>query len=438
MPLFWLYKNTMSLAKPVIHGLVKKRMKKGKEDPARIEERFGFASRPRPAGHLLWVHVASVGEAQSLLIFIHEFLKQNTQAHVLVTSITTTSAAFLASRLPERTIHQYLPIDRPTWVKRFLNHWTPDVILWAESELWPVLLHEIGNRHIPMALINARMSPKSFRNWQKIRSSAENILQNFTLILTQSDNDAACYEHLGGRSVTTVGNIKFAANPLPCDAAALKDMQDAIGTRPVWVYASTHDGEEELAIKTHIVVSDTIPDLLTIIVPRHPERRHDISTLCDRFSMPYALRGTGENLPDAKAQVYIADTLGELGLFYRLTPVAVIGRSFSKDGGGGHNPLEAALLDCAILHGPHVQNLPDIFTPMDACGAARCVDTAEGLATVLQEILTHPDICRTLQSKARQFAQSQSDVLNKVIEELEPLFLFANMPLMQPIKKDAP
>lgn len=437
MPLFWLYKNTMVLAKPVLHGLIKKRMKRGKEDPARIEERFGFPSHMRPDGHLLWVHVASVGEAQSLLILIHEFLRQNTDAHVLVTSITTTSATLLSSRLPDRAVHQYLPIDRPTWVRRFLSHWRPDIVLWAESELWPVLLHEIGKRHIPMALINARMSPKSFRNWQKIRRSAENILQNFTLILTQSDHDAACYEHLGGRSVTTVGNIKFAAHPLPYDPAALEKLQAAAALRPVWVYASTHDGEEELAIKTHMAVAAAIPDLLTIIVPRHPERRDEIRALCDTYSMAHTLRGTDKNLPDNATQIYIADTLGELGLFYRLAPVAVIGRSFSKDGGGGHNPLEAAQLDCAILHGPHVQNLSEIFTPMDGCGAARRIDTPESLATALQELLTTPNICRDLQDKSRQFAQSQTNVLNKVIEELEPLFLFASMPLMQPMEKDA-
>ena len=431
MPLFWLYKKTMTFGKPVIHGLIQSRLKKGKEDPERVEERFGRTTRLRPEGPLLWIHVASVGEAQSILILVDMFLKQNPDAHVMVTSITTTSAALLESRLPDRAFHQYLPVDRPKWVRRFLDHWQPTIILWAESELWPALLAEIGKRHLPMALVNARMSPRSFRNWSRARPLAESILKSFTVILTQTDTDRDYYMRLGGRSVVTTGNIKFAAQPLPAETTQLDQLKAAIGNRPCWVYASTHDGEEELALETHAALTATFPDLLTIIIPRHPERRNDIFNILDNARIPYMFRGINKAPPTETTQIYVADTLGELGLFYRLSPIACIGRSFSRDGGGGHNPLEATLLNAAVLHGPHVQNLQEIYAAMDAAGAALKLGTPNDLVPVLRELLSNNIALKNLQQKGYDYAHNHTNVLNKVIEELEPLFLLASLPLLK-------
>lgn len=228
MPLFWLYKRTMTFGKPVIMGLLNQRLKNGKEDPDRIQERFGQPNRSRPENSpLMWVHVASVGEAQSMLHLINLFLDQNKTGSVLVTSITRTSAALLEKRLPHRAFHQYLPVDRPKWVKRFLDYWHPDLVLWAESELWPSILSEIGKRHLPMALINARMSPNSYKNWSRAKNMAQNILSAFTIILTQTDTDKNYYLNLGARSVTTIGNIKFAvrsgaASGAECDGFQIK------------------------------------------------------------------------------------------------------------------------------------------------------------------------------------------------------------------------
>jgi 3-deoxy-D-manno-octulosonic-acid transferase len=432
MPLSWIYKRTMTFGKPVIMGFLNQRLKNGKEDPERLQERFGMPSRSRPENSpLMWVHVASVGEAQSMLHLIDLFLEQHQTGSVLVTSITRTSAALLEKRLPARAFHQYLPVDRPKWVKRFLDYWQPTLILWAESELWPSILSEIELRHIPMALINARMSQKSFKNWSRVKGLAQDILATFTVILTQTDIDKNYYTELGARSVITTGNIKFAAIPLPCDADDLKSLQIAIGNRPLWVYASTHAGEEELAAKVHSDICTFIPELLTIIIPRHPERRADILKSLEPFGLNITPRSQHKILPNTKTDIYVVDTLGELGLFYRLSPLSVIGRSFSTDGGGGHNPLEAAQLKSAILHGPHVQNLSDIYTPMMEAGATLCLKSPEDLAPAIRAFLTDKESLNKLSEKGYNYSQSQTQILSNVIEELEPVFLLAELPVLK-------
>ncbi len=432
MPLFWLYKRTMTLGKPLIMSLLNQRLKNGKEDPDRLSERFGVPGRTRHENSpLLWVHVASVGEAQSMLHLIHLFLEQNTTASVMVTSITRTSAALLEKRLPARAFHQYLPIDRPKWVKRFLDYWRPDIILWAESELWPAILSEIGQRHLPMALINARMSQKSFKNWSRVKGLAENILSAFTVILTQSDQDKDYYTALGARSVSSIGNIKFAAPPLPYTEQDLQLLQSASQHRPLWVYASTHAGEEELAAETHIALNDIFPDLLTIIIPRHPERREQIKNALAPYGLKITTRTDHKILPSPDTNIYLVDTLGELGLFYRLSPLSCIGRSFSKDGGGGHNPLEAAQLGSAVLHGPNVQNLNDIYKPMDESGAALKLETPDSLAPALRQFLSDKESLKNLAEKGYSFAQGHKQILSKLTEELEPVFLLAELPVMK-------
>lgn len=432
MPLLWLYKRTMTFGKPVIMRLLQKRLKTGKEDPNRLPERFGTPSRVRPEhGPLIWVHVASVGEAQSMIQLISLFLDQNPTGSALVTSITRTSAELLENRLPARAFHQYLPVDRPKWAKRFLNYWHPDMILWAESELWPVIISEIGKRHIPMALVNARMSRRSFQNWSYAKGTAATILSAFNIILTQTDQDQEYYRKLGARSVRTVGNIKFASPALPYIEFDLQLLRNAVGDRPVWVYASTHAGEEELATKTHIALQETYPNLLTIVIPRHPERVVSINKSLEKYGLTLSNRTKNRIPPHAGTEIYLVDTLGELGLFYRLCPISCIGRSFSDDGGGGHNPLEAAQLGSAVLHGPHVQNLRDIYEPMDRYGAALCLDRPEKLAPALQQLLSDKESLKNLSEKGYSFAESQKEILQNVIEELEPLFLLAELPLLK-------
>jgi 3-deoxy-D-manno-octulosonic-acid transferase len=430
MALLWFYSQIMTLGKPIIMGALKNRINRGKEDPDHIQERYGMASRLRPDGELLWVHVASVGEAQSLLPLIDLYLKQNCDSSVLVTSITTTSAELLSKRLPPRAFHQYLPVDRPKWVKRFLEYWQPTLVFWAESELWPIMISEIGKRRLPMALINARLSEKSYRNWSYVRKYAEDILSAFTVILTQTESDKKFYQSLGARSVVTVGNIKFAASDLPINSNDYQVLQEKIINRPVWVYASTHAGEEELAVATHLKLKEIHPNLLTIIIPRHPDRRETIVNKISSDGLVITSRTNLKVLPKVETDIYLVDTLGELGLFYKLCPIAMIGRSFSEDGGGGHNPLEALRLGSVVLHGPNTQNLQDIYSQLHHCGVAQLIQNPDDLATTILHLLNNPNDMNNLKDRGLSFINNHNDVLKKLIEELEPVFLLAEHPVL--------
>lgn len=461
--LLGLYRAATALGAPLLRLLLALRARRGKEDPARMAERRGYPSRARPEGGLVWLHAASVGEAQSALILIDTLARKFPGTRLLVTTGTVTSAALMQKRLPEGAFHQFLPLDSPAWVGRFLDHWAPSCALWMESELWPNMLGEIRRRGIPAALVNARLSPRSARRWARAGGAAAEILSAFSVCLAQSEEDAVALRRLGARNVQVMENLKYAAAPLPCDAAALAQLRRAVGVaereqghrpqqgqevalRPLWLYASTHAGEEALACRIHTALKAEIPDLLTIIVPRHPARGPEILEICRSFGLTARRRGaaadvrkgddraeSGANegtpvLPESGDDLYIADTLGELGLFYRLAPVACIGRSFSADGGGGHNPIEAARLGCAVLHGPWVQNLEKIYAEMETQGAAIRLADAEALRTTLRRLLMQGGDLGAVQEAARAFAERKAGAAEGVLTRLEPLMTRSEPP----------
>ncbi len=405
----------------VLPLLLRWRARRGKEDPARIGERRGRAGLARPAGPLVWIHGASVGEAQSALPLVERVLAHAPACTVLVTTGTVTSAALMATRLPPRAVHQYYPLDHPAWVEAFLDHWKPDAALWMESELWPCMLRALRARRIPAALVNARLSARSARRWGLIPRTARALLETFRVCLAQSEADAHALRSLNAPAVSAPGNLKFSAAPLPGDPDALAALRAAIGDRPVWLYASTHAGEEEMACRVHRALKPGFPSLLTLLVPRHPERGARILGSCAPYGLRLRLRGAARALPAPEDDVYVADTLGELGVFYRLSPLACVGRSFSDDGGGGHNPIEPARLGCAVLHGPAVQNLAQIYGPMDAAGAARRVADEAGLVAAVRGLLDDPQDLKTLQQKGSAFAREQDGVIDRVMEALLPV-----------------
>ena len=419
-----LYASLMSAGSPVLRRLLLRRSNIGKEDAARLDERFGIYVKNRPSGPLAWFHAASVGEAQSTLILIKAMQDRTPFKNILVTTGTVSSARLMEARLPPGAFHQFYPVDQPQWVQRFLDHWQPDMVFWMESELWPNMLREIGRREIPAALINARLSAKSFQRWRLAGKSIKFLLGTFGAILAQTEEDAGYFKKLGATQVSVSGNLKYSAAPLPYDAAALESLKKSIGARPLWFYASTHAGEEDMACRLHQQLKNSIPGLLTIIAPRHPERRDSIKAACDKYSLKSRLRSTG-GAPQNDDDIYIADTMGEMGLFYRLAPVACIGRSFSNDGGGGHNPIEAAQLGCAVLHGPHVQNLSSIYAEIGKAGAALKLNDEQDFQNHLAHLLTDQGGVDALQNKAAGFVREKGRVLDTVIDGLAPLISMA-------------
>lgn len=411
------YKALTSISAPFLGIFLKKRLKAGKEHPERYQEKKAQISLARPNGKLIWIHAASVGESQSALIVIDNIQSLYHEMNILVTTGTRTSAELMEKKLPKNAIHQFAPLDHPKWVKSFLNHWKPDAALWMESELWPNMLMALKEQGIKTVLLNAHMSEKSYKSWSKAKLLSQEVLSSFRKILCQTEKDKERFENLGAINVIVTDNLKYSADPLIFNKEDLENLKKATSDRKLWLYASTHKGEEELAFKVHRELQSDYPGLLTIIVPRHPERREEISF----DNINYSFRGENKVMPTAENQIYIADTLGELGLFYKLAPIACIGRSFSEDGGGGHNPIEAAQMGCAVLHGPHVQNLQDIFDDMKTHDASVQIDHKNDFAQILKSLLSDQEKLKSLQEKAKEFSTKKTSVIKTVMVELRPI-----------------
>ncbi len=410
-----LYRAVTTAAAPLVRICLTRRRRAGKEDEERFAERFGIPSAPRPDGALVWVHAASVGESLSMLSLIARLRRDRPGLAMLVTTGTVSSARIMAERLPAGVVHQYLPVDRVAWVRRFLDHWRPDLVLWVESEFWPNILSEIGARAIPAVLVNARISPKSFAGWRRAAGMIRRLLGNFTFCLAQTADDGDKLIALGAADVRTPGNLKYAADALPVDDAALADLQTAIGDRPRWLAASTHPGEEQVVADVHRRLSARFPNLLTIIVPRHPGRAGAIAADLRHAGFSVALR-TEAAAPDGA--FYIADTMGELGLFYRLAPVVFMGGSLVPH--GGQNLLEAAKLGCAVIHGPHMVNFRAIAEEMARAGATGTAADADGIAGEVEALLADDAHLPRRARAAKRVAEANRGTLDAVMRELAP------------------
>ncbi len=359
------------LAAPLAPLLLRQRASRGKEDRARLNERLGIAGMARPDGKLIWVHGASVGESLSALPLIEKLLADGTK--VLVTSGTVTSATIMKQRLPKGALHQFVPLDTPRAVARFLDHWRPDAGLFVESDLWPNLIQGAKARGVRLALVNARISARSAERWRFARKSMAALLGAFDVVLAQDEDFAARFRALGASKVHVAGSLKADAPPLTANDGALAALRQAIGARPVLLAAQTHPGEDETILPAHDLLRAHFPTLLTIIVPRHIERAPDIAMLCGARAS--VRRSSGEAIT-ADTAIYIADTLGEMGLFYRLAPFCFIGATLVPM--GGHNPLEPAALKCAVLAGPHTANAASAYDAvLSAQGFGRVHNSAD-------------------------------------------------------------
>lgn len=409
------YQALVWFLKPGILWIIHRRIASGKEDPKRIQERYGIASIKRPQGNLIWIHAASVGEARSILILVERLLKQYPQAHILVTTHTVTSASIMAKQLPPRAMHQYIPYDRIQWVNRFLAYWNPCLVLWVESELWPTFLTTLGQKQIPVILVNGRLSQRAYQQWSKIQSLSRVVFEQFTCCLTQSKKDAQRFQSLGANNVHVTGNLKFAAHPLIVDDLALKKLKNIIKDRPVWLAASTHEGEEELVAHAHQQLRKTLPDALCIIVPRHPARATAILNILREKGLKTAQRSL-EGLPDKTTEVYLADTLGELGLFYALAPVAFIGGSLVPI--GGHNLIEAAQLNCSIIHGHHMHKSQQLEQEFAEANAAITVESWQDLAMEISDLLSDPDKQQEITQAAKAIVSRHTGVIDTVLQHV--------------------
>ncbi len=414
---FALYRGTARVATPLVLRFLRKRLARGREDAARFGERLGQAGIARPDGPLVWIHGASVGESLSALPLIEQIRARWPELNILVTTGTVTSAKLMAHRLPAGVLHQFVPVDLPGPVRRFMTYWRPALGIVIESEFWPNMLHAARAQGVELVLVNGRMSAKSFAQWRRVRPTIAHLLNLFSIVLAQSREDLRHLHTLGAAHAQRCGNLKFAAPPLAADPSELATLQTALGARPRWLAASTHPGEEILVAAAHEALSKTHPGLLTLLAPRHPGRGPEIAEMLAARGLRVARRAAGETVaPDT--DVYLADTLGELGLAYRLADVVFVGGSLVPK--GGQNILEPAKLSCAILCGPHTTNFLRVSKEMAEAGALRPVRDSAELAKAVAALLDDEPARHAMIEAAASYAQSEAGVLDDIIEALAP------------------
>lgn len=412
---FSAYRLFATAMTPCAGILLKRRLARGKEHPTRIGERRGEPGLPRPAGPLVWIHGASVGELVAALPIVERLRVR--EFPVLVTSGTVTSAELAHQRLPENAFHQFVPLDSPVYVKRFLDHWRPDLALFVESDLWPNLIFGTAERHIPLILLNGRMSERSFERWKHLPKTIETLLEQFDLCLVRTPEDAERFGALGAPRIQTTGNLKLDVPPLPADIKALTALRVAVAGRQIVVAASTHPDEEGLLLEAHQQLRLEFPRLLTIIVPRHPERGSEVAALATSLNLDTVQRSQG-TLPNAATEIYVGDTLGELGLIFRVASIVFMGGSLVAH--GGQNPIEPIKLGAPVVYGSHVENFADLYAALEKASGAGPVADAADLAARLKVLLTDNKSRARLAEAGRKTVDKLAGAADRSIASIEP------------------
>jgi 3-deoxy-D-manno-octulosonic-acid transferase len=411
-PVLSVYRLLTGLAAPLFPYLLNRRAKGGKEDPARKHERLGKPTELRPEGTLIWLHGASVGESLVLATLVEHLGGLHADWNFLVTTGTTTSAELMANRLASNARHQYVPIDTPGAARGFLDHWKPDLAIFAESEIWPNLLLETSERGIPMALVNARMNDKSLRSWRTRRATANHLFGAFNWIGAADQRTHDGLTKLLDQPIALAGNLKLEAGAQPPDTHALMTAHVNVSGRLVWLAASTHEGEEETVLKAHDILLEAHPDCLLILAPRHPERGKAIARMVRAHGYGCAQRSKNE-IPHTNDRVWLADTLGEMPLWFTVAPAALIAGSL-KPGIGGHNPIEASQAGSTVITGPYFPSFQDLYDSFRANDAAIIVKDATELAAAVETVWDHRG--PTPDDAARAIAQSSGGALQTTID----------------------
>lgn len=410
------YRGVAALAAPLVWYRVSRKLARHGVSPARRRERLGHATLPRPDGRLIWFHAASVGESLSVLALARRMMERDPGAQVLITSGTASSAEILERRMPDGCRHQFAPLDQGSALKRFLAHWKPDAAIFVESELWPQMLVAAHKAGVPLALVNARLSKTSLKNWHRFDATARYLLGLFAVIRTQDQRTLDGLLDLGAdpARVARGPNLKAMSDPLPVDDRAYAEVEAAYSGL-TWVAASTHPGEEEKVIDAQLRLRDLIRGPRLILVPRHPERAADIAAMVEAKGL--TCRRRSQSRDPGVAEVYIADTLGEMGLWYELASVVFMGGSLGR--AGGHNPYEPAQMNCALLSGRRVANFADVYDAFVEAGAVRMIKNPKELAEQVALLLTDLEEQRGQKSVALSLAQSQLEQLDGLAELLD-------------------
>lgn len=410
-----IYRFLSTLFLPIIFVIILLRVLQKKENKNRLFERFGFASK-NPSNEVIWLHAVSVGETNSALILVEELLKILPKNTILFTTTTLTSAKILQEKIAKfngKVLHQFLPVDSYFCVERFLNYWQPKLCLFIESEIWPNFIFSARKKNIPTFLINGRISEKSSLRWLKLKELGFNIFDNFSGIFAQSESDKNRLQQLTKNQVLCYGNLKSQAQKLQFDEQKLQELKFQIGARKIWLCASTHKGEEELLLQVHSRLKSEFPDLLTILLLRHPNRASEVCELLKDFN--FSQRSKNQNITDL-TEIYLADSLNELGIFYRLADFAFIAGSLAKV--GGHNPYEAIYLDCAIITGNQVFNFSEIYRDLVEKEACVMIKNTEELFNAVRNFLLNKDLVSVYASNAQKLVMNSENISQKIVKKI--------------------
>ncbi len=414
----YIYSGLGSVVYPFSGPFLRARARRGKEDRERRAERYGYPSWDRPNGPLVWLHAASVGESLAIMPLIERM--ESFGINLVLTTGTVTSAAIVEKRVSKLTIHQYVPMDVGRAVRRFLDHWQPDLAIFAESEIWPATIRELSKRDIPQVLVNARMSDRSNERWQKRPALARAIFRHLSQVIAQSELDGERFRNLGAPWVSVAGNLKVDVGMPVANEKEVATMVQSLGKRPRWVAVSTHDGEEALAAEVHKMVRAHAPGLLSIIVPRHPDRADQIRKVLEEHGLVVVTRSSGEPVEEA-TDVLLGDTIGEMGFYLRLAPIAFMGKSLSAT--GGQNPLEPAVVACAVLSGRHVENFRDTYQQLLDGGGAKLVKDEKMLAAYVLHLLRNPNQLTAMRQASRATVAKMSGALERTSKTLDPYIM---------------
>ena len=413
-----LYRGAGTIIYPFSGAFLRSRAKRGKEDHERRAERYGYASWERPEGPLVWLHAASVGESLAIMPLIKRM--EDFGINLVLTTGTVTSAAVAEEKLSDRTIHQYVPMDVKRAVRRFLDHWKPDLAIFAESEIWPTTIQELAARNVPQILVNARMSDRSNRRWSKRPALAQAIFGHLSQVIAQSDLDGERFRALGAPWVTVVGNLKMDTGVPEANEQELNHIRASIGDRPTWTAVSTHQGEESLVAVTHRMVAAHAEGLLTILVPRHPDRVEEVKKTLEDQGLNVVTRSSRQAI-SSHTDVFLGDTIGEMGLYLRLSEIAFMGKSLGSE--GGQNPIEPAMTGSAILSGRYVQNFRDTYQALLDHGGARLVRDEKMLASHVLHLLRNKEDLHAMRAAAQQAVEGMTGALERTSKTLDPYIM---------------
>lgn len=416
------YRSAGVLGSPVLRRLTRRRARLGKEDPLRLNERYGEAGFPRGPGPLCWFHAASVGESLSVLPLIQRIHREFPETAQLLTTTTLTSAQLISKKLPPPAVHQFAPFDTPLWTRRFLRHWRPNIGVIVESEIWPNILTQAKADGTALVLVNGRVSKRAATAWLRAPALAKHIFGLFDKVFAQSPDDEIRLRRLGVHDASYRGNLRFSAPRLSADVVTLECERKRFKGRRIWLAASTHQGEEEIIGHAHKRLSLQCPGLLTIIAPRHPSRAPAITERLTKLSLHVARRSLDQPVT-RETDIYLADTLGELGVWFRLVSIVLMGGSLVP--AGGHNPIEAARLDCAILCGPHMENQTVPTERLRAASALFVVDSEAAIAKTVFKLQSDDGLRESTIAAAAQCAEAEAGALDRIFDDLRPMLVRA-------------